>query len=85
MVAAADIVSLPRTFERPGVPDETAYEFSLHTVDQVYLSEMWVDDAKNYPDVQALVVRMIELMETYTGQQYETTLQINTSRQLNLA
>ena len=70
LVAAAEIESLPRTFERPGVPDETAYEFSLHTINEVYLVEMWVDDAENYPNVQALVERMIELMETYTGQKY---------------
>ena len=70
LVAAAEIESLPRTFERPGVPDETAYEFSLHTINEVYLVEMWVDDAENYPNVQALVERMIELMETYTGQEY---------------
>lgn len=39
LVAAANIESFSRTFERPGIPDETAYEFSLHTVNQVYLSE----------------------------------------------
>ena len=70
LVAAAEIESLPRTFERLGVPDETAYEFSLHSAEEVYLSEMWVDNAENYPKAQALAERMIELMEAYTGQRY---------------
>lgn len=70
LISTANIESLPRTFERPGQPDETAYTFSLHTINDVYLVEMWVDDAKENPELQALVDQLIYLLETYTGQQY---------------
>jgi len=70
LISAANIESLPRTFERPGQPDETAYTFDLHTINDVYIVEMWVDDAKEIPELQALVDQLIYLLEAYTGQKY---------------
>ena len=70
LIADAKIETLPRTFERPGIPDETAYSFSLHTVNDVYLVEMWADDAEFYSGVTPLVEQLFLLLEKYTGEEY---------------
>jgi len=70
LISDAKIETLPRTFERPGIPDETAYSFSLHTVNDIYLVEMWADDAKLYPGVSPLVQQLFLLLEKYTGKAY---------------
>ena len=70
LISDAKIENLPKTFERPGIPDETAYSFSLHTVNDIYLVEMWVDDAALYPGVSPLVEQLFLLLEKYTGEKY---------------
>ncbi len=70
LISSAKIETLPRTFERPGIPDETAYSFSLHTVNDVYLIDMWADDAELYPGVAPLVEELFALLEKYTGEKY---------------
>lgn len=67
LIAAANIEELPRRFTRPGIPDETAYSFSLHSVDDVYLVDMWVDDAEAYPALLTLLEQLFMLSEVYTG------------------
>lgn len=67
LIAAANIEELPRTFTRPGIPDETAHSFSLHSVDDVYLVDMWVDDAEQYPALLTLVEQLLTLIEVHTG------------------
>ena len=78
LIADAKIESLPRTFERLGVPDETTYSFSLHTVNDVYLVEMWADDAELYPGVSPLVEQLFLLLEKYTGEKYQFLLEFDT-------
>ncbi len=70
LISNAKFETLPRTFERPGIPDETAYSFSLHTVNDVYLVEMWADDAGLYPGVASLVEELFALLEKYTSEKY---------------
>ena len=70
LIAAANIEAMPKTFQRPGIPDETAYSFSLHTPDQIYMTETWVDDAKQDPNLQALVDQLLQLIDQYTATTY---------------
>jgi len=65
-IAATDIPSLPVTFERPGIPDETAHIFTLYTQNKILTVQMWADDAAENPDLLALTDQLFLLIETYT-------------------
>lgn len=66
-ILAANIPNLPATFQRPGIPDETAYTFTLYDGRETHTVEMWVDEAKEYPGVPALVELLWEMVEVHTG------------------
>ncbi len=67
LIASADFASLPETFTRLGIPDETAYTFVVdgrHTTTTV---EMWTADAQENPALLALTNQIFLLIEAYTG------------------
>ncbi len=70
-ILAADTPGLPPTFQRPGIPDETAYTFSLYDGDNTHRAEMWVDDAQQYEGVPPLVELIGKLVAAHTGKKME--------------
>ncbi len=67
LIASADFASLPETFTRLGIPDETAYTFVVdgrHTATTV---EIWTADAQQNPALLALTNQIFQLIEAYTG------------------
>jgi len=71
LIDAANIPNLPETFQRPGIPDETAYTFSLTAGSNTHTVEMWVGDADQYAGVRPLVEQFWRLTESYAGQKIE--------------
>ena len=67
LISDVNIEELPHTFERPGIPDETAHTFTLQTVNNSFEVEMWVTDAEQNPALQTLVDQIFTHIETYTG------------------
>jgi hypothetical protein len=64
-IAAANIPSLPHTFQRPGIPDEVAYTFTLTQDGDTHTVEMWMEDARQNENLAALIQELEALRETH--------------------
>ncbi len=67
LIASADFATLPETFTRPGIPDETAYTFVVNGRHTATTVEMWAADAQQNPALPALTDQIFSLIAQYTG------------------
>ena len=65
LIEAAAISRRPETFQRLGLPDETAYIFSLTESNTTDTVEIWADDAAQDEALAALVTYLETLLTTY--------------------
>ena len=72
LIASAHFASLPETFERPGIPDETAYTFVGYGRNTTSKVEMWTADAKENPALLALTEKIFSLIEQHTKVEVQT-------------
>ncbi len=66
LVEAVDIPSLEQS-TRPGFPDEATFTLELERGDGTHTVELWTGDARDNPDVAALVEAVGRAIESCTG------------------
>lgn len=68
LIQTAGIENLESS-QRPGMPDEVRYTFTLNNGTQAHTAEIWIDDARQNELLVALVDRLGALIRSYTGQE----------------